>query len=328
MGNAYPRVGGRKRLRASPDLPAGTRAPARRRHPGHRRRRCVLRPDVLLGARRGRHGRRRGLRGMGLRSRDGRRQRSGDARARTAGPRRSADRRRPDRGGARRAQPGQAPRGRAGGRCACARTRGERPRAWRNQAAQPLVQHARRDERRRRQRGRGAALRAIGLRHCGDTRAVGRRRERRRAQLLLGVGGRAGAQAGALDGPAALHTRSAPRVPRRRRRAVHRRLCGRRDPESVRRLQRPRTPRRDARARRSPRVRVARNGPLRAGRRGGPPGRTASAGRRRPRQGPDVHARGALSELTGADALSARRPDQARGPPDRRRRRSAGREQG
>ena len=60
----------------------------------------------------------------------------------------------------------------------------------------------------------------------GDPRAVGRPRERRRAQLLLGHRGRPGTLARALDGPAALHPRPARRVPRRGRRAVHRRLRG------------------------------------------------------------------------------------------------------
>ena len=58
------------------------------------------------------------------------------------------------------------------------------------------------------------------------------------------------AQARALahsDGPPALHARPARGVPGRRRRAVHRRLRGGGDPEPVRGLQRPRSPRRDAR---------------------------------------------------------------------------------
>ena len=162
----------------------------------------------------------------------------------------------------------------------------------------------------------------------GHARAVGGPRERRRAQLLLGLRGGAGARAGPRDGPAALHDRPARRVPGRRGRAVHRRLRGRGDPEPVRRLQRPRPPRRDARPRRPPRLRTARHRPLRADRRARPPRRAAAARRRRPRQGSDVHAGGARAELAGADALSARRADQVGGQADRRRRGPAGREQG
>ena len=61
----------------------------------------------------------------------------------------------------------------------------------------------------------------------GHARAVGGRRERRRAQLLLGFRGLASPRARPLDGPAALHDRPARGVPRRRGRAVHRRLRGR-----------------------------------------------------------------------------------------------------
>ena len=101
----------------------------------------------------------------------------------------------------------------------------------------------------------------------GHARAVGRPRERRRAQLLLGLRRRPGALARPLDGAAALHDRPARRVPRRGGGAVHRRLRRRRDPEPVRRLQRPRAPRRDARARRPARRRAPGHRPLRPGRR-------------------------------------------------------------
>ena len=72
----------------------------------------------------------------------------------------------------------------------------------------------------------------------------------------------------------------------RRRRPVPRRLRGGRDAEPVRGLQRPRAPRRDGRLRRPPRRGDARHRPLRARDRG-----RAAARRRRPGQGPDLHAR-------------------------------------
>ena len=86
-----------------------------------------------------------------------------------------------------------------------------------------------------------------GRHRRGDPGAVGRPRERRREQLLLGLGGGPGPRAGPLDGAAPLHHRPARGVPGRRRGAVHRRLRRRRDPEPLRRLQRPRAARRHAR---------------------------------------------------------------------------------
>ena len=179
--------------------------------------------------------------------------------------------------------------------------------------------------------GVDSAVAALRCAREGETAAVtlelwSDRRERRRAQLLLGLRRRTGARARALDGPPALHDRPARRVPRRRRRAVHRRLRRRRDAEPVRRLQRARAPRRDARAGRPARLRRARHRPLRADRRAGARRRAAAARRRRPGQGPDLHARRARAELAGADAVPARRADQARGAGARGAGRAAGRD--
>ncbi len=77
-------------------------------------------------------------------------------------------------------------------------------------------------------------------------------------------------------------------------------------PEPVRRLQRPRAPRRDGRLRRPARRGAPGHGPLRAGQRG----RAAARGGR-PGQGPDLHARGGGAGDARAAALPARRADQA-----------------
>ena len=76
------------------------------------------------------------------------------------------------------------------------------------------------------------------------------RRERRRALVLLGEAVRGARALAHRMGLAAPHARPARRVPRRRRRAVARRPRRGPDAEPVRALQRPRPPRRDARARR------------------------------------------------------------------------------
>ena len=170
---------------------------------------------------------------------------------------------------------------------------------------------------------------ADGRRGRGHARAVGRPRERRRAQLLLGVGGRAGARARPLDGAPALHDRPARRVPRRGRGAVHRRLRRRRDAEPVRRLQRPRAARRDARARR-PARRARRWRPATTR---GSPSPTTSAGRccasppTRPRTRPTCWRRCDPASLARM-AFPLGELRQARGPADRRRGRPAGRRQG
>ena len=61
----------------------------------------------------------------------------------------------------------------------------------------------------------------------GDPRAVGGSRERRREQLLLGLGRRPGPRARPRHGAAPFHRRPARGVPGRRGRAVHRRVRGR-----------------------------------------------------------------------------------------------------
>ena len=152
----------------------------------------------------------------------------------------------------------------------------------------------------------------------GDARAVGRRRERRRAQLLLGHGGRPGALAGPPDGHPALHHRPARGVPRRGRGPVHRRLRGGGDAQPVRGLQRPCPAGRDARAGRPPRLRDAGHGPLRAHRRvtttpRGPLLRAAADAAK-----DQTYMLAALqARVAGADALPAGRAAQARGARDR-----------
>ena len=95
-------------------------------------------------------------------------------------------------------------------------------------------------------------------------------------------------------------------------------LRGRRDAEPVRRLQRPRAPRRDGRVRRPARRGRPGHGPLRAR-----DGRRAAARRRRPGQGPDLHARRRRAGDARAAALPARRADQAAGARAGRRGRAA-----
>ena len=119
---------------------------------------------------------------------------------------------------------------------------------------------------------------------------------------------RARPRARAPDGPAAPDARPARRVPRRRRRAVARRPRRRADAEPVRALQRPRAPRRDARARRPPRRRGAGHRPLRA--RDAP---TACCAPPPTRPRTRATCSPALApRVAGAAALPARRADQAR----------------
>ena len=148
----------------------------------------------------------------------------------------------------------------------------------------------------------------------GDARAVGRPRERRRAQLLLGVA-------------------------RSRRRARSRTRMGlphftidlrdefragvvdpfiagyasRRDPEPLRRLQRPRPPRRDARARRPPRVRGARHRPLRPDRRADDPRGPLLRVAADPAKDQTYMLAALAPRVARADALPARGADEARG---------------
>ena len=215
---------------------------------------------------------------------------------------------------ARRSEPGQAARGRGRVRRARARTRGCRSRPRGADAAVGRRAHAGRDERRRRQRRGRASLRAGGRDGRGHARAVVRRRERRRAQLLLGDRGVTGARARTLDRPPALHDRPARRVPRgrgasrsstatpaarrRTRASAATATCG-----STRCSSSPTGSGCDALAT----GHYARIAEQRARR------RSAAARRRRSRQGPDLHARGAGAELARADALPDRRADQARG---------------
>ena len=117
-------------------------------------------------------------------------------------------------------------------------------------------------------------------------------------------------------------------VPRRRRGAVHRRLRGGGDAQPLRRLQRPCPAGRDARAGRSPGLRRAGHGPLRAHRGARRRAGAAAARRRRRGQGPDLHAGRAEARVAGADALPPRRAAQARGARDRGRGRPAGGRQG
>ena len=143
----------------------------------------------------------------------------------------------------------------------------------------------------RRLRGRGAAGDARGtLRRRGHGGALARRGQRRRGVLLLGRRRPARPLGRAPDGHAARHAGSARRVPRGRRGPVPVRLRGGGDAEPVRRLQRPRAAGRDARARDASGLRRPGDRPLRAG-----DGRRAAARRRRPGQGPDLHALRALA---------------------------------
>ena len=82
-----------------------------------------------------------------------------------------------------------------------------------------------------------------------DAGAVGRRGERRPAQLLLGRRGARRARGGPRDGDAPSHARPARRLPRRRGRPLPRRPRRGGDAEPVHPLQRSRAPRRDARPR-------------------------------------------------------------------------------
>ena len=241
------------------------------------------------------------------------------------GPRRGADRAQADRRRARRSQPGQAARGRAGRRRARAGARRRRARTrLRDQRIRAgATRHAGRHERRRRQRGRGA--------RCARARA-----RPRRSRSSCG------------RTPRTTPSEAAARPPRWRRRErwptrwacpTSRSTCAtssgpawssRSSPAS-----RPgETPnpcvgcnghvRLDAMLELAERLgcATARHRPLRADRRARPPRRAAAARRRRPRQGSDLHAGGARAELAGADALPARRADQAGGQADRRRRRA------
>ena len=125
--------------------------------------------------------------------------------------------------------------------------------------------HAGGDQRRRRLGGGGDVVRRRRPDGCGHARAVGRPRERRRAQLLLGDGGRAGARARPSPRSAALHddlrdafrqgscSRSSTASPRARRR-IHASAAT------------ARAARWDARAGAAARMRDARDRPLRADR--------------------------------------------------------------
>ena len=147
-------------------------------------------------------------------------------RPRGAAARRRARRRRRDLRGARRAERRQAPRRRA-------RRRRARPRTRRGRAGAGRARRAGRGGRTLVAMSGGVDSAVAALLSSprpgdggGHARAVVGSGERRRAELLLGHGGRAGAGARALDGPAALHDRPAQRVSRRGRRAVRRRVRG------------------------------------------------------------------------------------------------------
>src|SRR4051794_18834308 len=293
---------------------AGRRALRRGRWGGVRRRR----PPAGRGRRR--PGARRRVRGLRLRCDDRRRERDGRARDGSAAARRRARQQRRDRRRARRAERRQAPRRRPGGGRAAPRARrgGPRRRAPRS-APRP---HARRHVRRRRLGCRGADRRGRGRRR--HARALARSGERRRALVLLGRRRPPRPRARAPHGPRPLHARPPRRVPRRRRRAVARSPRRGPDAEPVRRLQRPRPPRRDARLRRPPRGRDADHRPLRA-----PHGGRAAAPGAGPRQGPELHARRAERPDAGPPALPARRDrEQGGGARDRARARPPGGEQG
>ena len=212
-------------------FPQGKGYRARRRVQRSRRRRRLRRSRLHLAARVRRPRGGGGLRGLGLRRRDRRRVGGGRAGGGRFGcsTRRASGRRRsrPSSAGCRPAsctRPSWPPT-----RCTApwARRRGRGRRS-------PCVAgaDARRDERRRRLRGRGAAhrRRAGG----GHARAVGRRGQRRRGLVLLGARGAGRALARARDGDAALHARPAGGVPRRRGRAVDGGPRGGGDPEPVR----------------------------------------------------------------------------------------------
>src|SRR4051794_31873627 len=317
---AYLTANARRTICRTSDAPgrarqrAGRRALGRGRWRGVRRRR----PPAHRGRRRPGHRCR--IRGLRLRRDDRRRERDRRARDRRAAARRRAREQRRDRRRARRAERGQAPRRRPRRGRAAPRARRRRPR--RRAARAAAGPHARRHVRRRRLRGRRPARRGRGGRR--HARALARSGERRRALVLLGRRRPPRARARASDGPRPLHARPPRRVPRRRRRAVARGPRGGTDAEPVRRLQRPRPPRRDARLRRPPRRRDADHRPLRA-----PHGGRAAAPGEGPRQGPELHARRAEPPDAGPPALPARRDrEQGGGARDRARARPAGGEQG
>ena len=146
--------------------------------------------------------------------------------------------------------------------------------------------HARRHERRRRLRRRRAAaptgeVVAVTLELWRDPENDG---ERSCCSADAVRGARALAHRMGLRAP---HARPARRVPRRRRRPVARRPRRRPDAEPVRALQRPRAPRRDARP--SPTASAPRRWPPATTRAAPPDGLLRL--RRRPGQGPDLHAR-------------------------------------
>ena len=165
------------------------------------------------------------------------------------GPRR--DRRR-----ARRAEPGQAARGRARRRRARPGARGGGPRARAQLAAPPGAADAGGDERRRRQRRRGAPASRAGGEAVAVTLELWADPENDAERSCCSAS--AVAQARALAHSMGLPHFTLDLRDEFRAGVVEPFIAGyaaRRDPEPVRRLQRPRAPRRDARARRPARLR-------------------------------------------------------------------------
>ena len=201
------------------------------------------------------------------------------------------------------------------------RALGRRLRRRRGAARRPP--HAGRDERRRGLRGRRAAglpRRSRGGR--GDARAVARRGERRGGVLLLGRRGPARPLGRAPDGHAALHARPA-------RRSSARASWTRSWPATAR--GRPRTRASAATAtcgstRCSTLAERLGAADLATGHYARVTAGRAAARRRRPGQGPDLHARRARAGLGRPHALPAGRADQARGARAGGRGRAAGRQ--
>ena len=200
-----------------------------------------------------------------------------------------------DRRRARRPEPRQAPRRRAGRRRAAPRARRGAARDGAACAAAPRP-HARRDERRRRQRRRRAARARAGREVVAVTLELWRRPgERRRALVLLGrapCAARARWRTGWASPHFTLDLRDEFRAGVVR--AVARRPRRRPDAEPVRALQRPRPPRRDAR----PRRRGSAPPTLATGHYARVDRRRPAARRRRPGQGPELHARRARRRAT------------------------------
>ena len=205
---------------------------------------------------------------------------------------------------------------------AAVRERAERPRIDRHE-------DPRRHERRGGQRGGGAPVRSGGRDRRGHARAVVGPRERRRAQLLLGLRGRPGPLDGPRDGAPAFHARPARGVPRR----AWSSRSSRDSPPARPRIRASAATATCAWTRCStwPTVLVAPGWPpatTRAPRRStdddGPLLRVAAD----PAKDQTYMLAALVASVAGPDAFPARRADQARGQGDRRAGRAAGGEQG